>query len=96
VRDALKKLGNTLAGPPYNLALQERTFLRPKEGYWKTIEENFHWHLEILPQAIGMTGFERASWLFYKPSATQDLPLGASQVDQGWVESWLGRSPSRL
>jgi hypothetical protein len=33
----------------------------------KTIEEDFHWHLEILPQVIGMTGFERASWFFYNP-----------------------------
>ena len=41
----------------------------PEEGgsrrYWKTIQEDFHWHLEILPQLIGLTGFERASWFFY-------------------------------
>jgi hypothetical protein len=37
------------------------------EGYWKTIEEDFHWHLEILPQLIGLTGFERASWFFCNP-----------------------------
>jgi hypothetical protein len=42
-------------------------FCLPREGYWKTIEENFHWHMEILPQLIGLTGFERASWFFYNP-----------------------------
>jgi UDPglucose--hexose-1-phosphate uridylyltransferase len=67
VRDLLQRLDKTLGGPPYNLALQDRPFLRPREGYWKTIEEDFHWHLEILPQVIGMTGFERASWFFYNP-----------------------------
>jgi Galactose-1-phosphate uridyl transferase, N-terminal domain len=39
LRDALQKLDKRLGGPPYNLALQDRPFLRPREGYWKTIEE---------------------------------------------------------
>lgn len=67
LRDVLVRLDTTLGGPPFNLALQDRPFLRPREGYWKTIEEDFHWHLEILPQVIGLTGFERASWFFYNP-----------------------------
>lgn len=50
LRDVLQKLDKTLGGPPYNLALQDRPFLRPREGYWKTIEEDFHWHLEVLPK----------------------------------------------
>ncbi len=65
LRDVLQKLDHTLGGPPNNLSLQDRPFLRPREGYWKTIEEDFHWHLEILPQLIGLTGFERPSWFFY-------------------------------
>ena len=67
LRDVLQKLDKILGGPPYNLALQDRPFLRPREGYWKTIEEDFHWHLEVLPQVIELTGFERASWFFYNP-----------------------------
>jgi len=67
LRNVLQKLDKTLGGPPYNLSLQDRPFLRPREGYWKTIEEDYHWHLEILPQLIGLTGFERASWFFYNP-----------------------------
>jgi UDPglucose--hexose-1-phosphate uridylyltransferase len=67
LRDVLGRLDKTLGGAPFNLALQDRPFLRPREGYWKTIEEDFHWHLEVLPQVIGLTGFERASWFFYNP-----------------------------
>ncbi|MFZ0860735.1 MAG: hypothetical protein WCA27_25760 [Candidatus Sulfotelmatobacter sp.] len=67
LRDILQRLDKALSGPPYNLALQDRPFLRPREGYWKTIEEDFHRHLEILPNVIGLTGFECASWLFYNP-----------------------------
>jgi UDPglucose--hexose-1-phosphate uridylyltransferase len=67
LRDVLRKLDYTLGGPPYNLALQDRPFLRPRAGYWNTIEEDFHWHMEILPQIVRVTGFEWASGFFYNP-----------------------------
>jgi len=67
LRDVLRKLNQTLGDAPYNLSLQDRPFLRPRKGYWETIEEDFHWHLQILPQLIHTTGFERASWFFYNP-----------------------------
>ena len=36
LRDVLQKLDHTLGGPPYNLSLQDRPFLRPRAGYWNT------------------------------------------------------------
>jgi len=65
--EALRKLDQTLGGPPYNLSLDDRPLLRPRPGYWNTIEEDFHWHLEILPQITRITGFEWASGFFYNP-----------------------------
>ena len=67
LRDVLQKLDQTLGGPPYNLLLQDRPFLRPRAGYWNTIEDDFHWHLQILPQIVRATGLEWASWFFYNP-----------------------------
>jgi UDPglucose--hexose-1-phosphate uridylyltransferase len=67
LREVLQKLDQKLGSPPYNLALHDRPFLRPKEGYWGTIEDDFHWHLEILPQIFRITGFEWASGFFYNP-----------------------------
>jgi UDPglucose--hexose-1-phosphate uridylyltransferase len=67
LRDVLRKLDHTLGGPPYNLFLQDRPFLRPRAGYWNTIEEDFHWHMEILPQIVRISGFEWASGFFYNP-----------------------------
>ncbi len=67
LRDILQKLEHTLPGAPYNLSLQDRPFLRPRAGYWSTIEDDFHWHLEILPQIARITGFEWASGFFYNP-----------------------------
>lgn len=67
LRNVLQRLDHTLGGPPYNLSLQDRPFLRPRAGYWNTIEEDFHWHVEILPQIARITGFEWASGFFYNP-----------------------------
>jgi len=67
LRDILQKLDRTLGSPPYNLSLQNRPRLRRKEGYWSTIEQDFHWHLEILPQIYRIAGFEWASGFFYNP-----------------------------
>jgi UDPglucose--hexose-1-phosphate uridylyltransferase len=67
LHDILQKLDSTLGPVPYSLSLQNRAFVRPRKGYWKTIEEDFHWHLEILPQVFRVTGFEWASGFFYNP-----------------------------
>ncbi len=67
LRDVLQKLDQKVGGPPYNLSLHDRPFLRPRGDYWKTIEEDFHWHIEILPQMSRITGFEWASGFFYNP-----------------------------
>jgi UDPglucose--hexose-1-phosphate uridylyltransferase len=67
LRDVLQKLDRTLGGPPYNLTLQDRPFLRPRAGYWNSIEDDFHWLMEILPQIARITGFEWASGFFYNP-----------------------------
>ena len=67
LRDVLQKLDQKVGEPPYNLSLHDRPFLRPRRDYWDTIEEDFHWHIEILPQMSRITGFEWASGFFYNP-----------------------------
>jgi len=52
LRDVLQKLDQEVGGPPYNLSLHDRPFLRPRGNYWNTIEEDFHWHIEILPRYL--------------------------------------------
>ncbi|MFQ5677333.1 MAG: hypothetical protein ACE5G1_15705, partial [bacterium] len=32
-----------------------------ERGYWKTIERDYHWHIEITPQFRGFSGFEIGS-----------------------------------
>lgn len=44
--------------PPYNLVLTDSPNLLPQPDYWKTIEQDFHWHIEIIPRVYRTTGFE--------------------------------------
>ena len=68
-------------GPPAaTLSLDDRPFLRPRGGYWNTIEEDFHWHIEILPQMFRITGFEWASGFFYNPIPSE---LAARYLSRG-------------
>jgi len=80
LRNILQKLDITLGRPPYSLSLQDRPFVRPRKGYWKTIEADFHWHLEILPQVFRVTGFEWASGFFYNPVPPEIAPRNASYL----------------
>lgn len=58
----LKKIfGSIRSGfsdPPYNLVLTDSPNLLPQADYWKTIEQDFHWHIEIIPRIYRTTGFE--------------------------------------
>jgi len=82
LRDVLWKLDHTASSPAYNLSLQDRPFLRQREGYWKTIEEDFHWHIEILPQVTRVTGFEWASGFFYNPIPPEVAARSLSRAGQ--------------
>jgi UDPglucose--hexose-1-phosphate uridylyltransferase len=41
--------------------------LLPQRGYWQTIAEDFHWHLEIIPRIKRTDGFEWGSGFFINP-----------------------------
>uniref|UniRef100_A0A7C4TJC0 DUF4921 family protein n=1 Tax=candidate division WOR-3 bacterium TaxID=2052148 RepID=A0A7C4TJC0_UNCW3 len=47
-----------LFDPPYNLILNDSPNLLPRPDYWKTIDQDFHWHLELTPRLYRTTGFE--------------------------------------
>jgi len=67
LRELLQKLDQSIGGLSYNLSLHDQPFLRRRGGYWNTIEEDYHWHIEILPQMFRVTGFEWASGFFFNP-----------------------------
>jgi UDPglucose--hexose-1-phosphate uridylyltransferase len=39
--------------------------MRP--GYWATIQQDYHWHLEIIPRLTRPAGFEEGSGFYINP-----------------------------
>jgi len=64
--DVLSRLTALLRDPPYNLVLHSAPNInvRPKRsGYFSTLEDDWHWHVEILPRLSRVAGFEWGSGL---------------------------------
>ncbi|MCM8781550.1 MAG: galactose-1-phosphate uridylyltransferase [Candidatus Omnitrophica bacterium] len=69
----LSKLKAALNDPPYNFILHTAPFrIGKKTGYWKTIEDDFHWHLEIIPRVTRVAGFEWGSGVYINPTSPEE------------------------
>lgn len=67
LKTTLSKIAKLLDDPRINYAIHTIPFLRTREGYWKTINEDYHWHLEIYPYLMGLTGFELGTGSYIQP-----------------------------
>ncbi len=72
LKNILVKLGKALDDPPYNYILHTAPFRRPKEGYWKTIDQDFHWHIEIMPRLTRVAGFEWGTGFYICPTPPEE------------------------
>jgi len=68
----MKMLAETLGNFPYNIILHTAPFRRRKrKGYWETIENDYHWHIEIMPRLTQVAGFEWGSGFYINPVAPE-------------------------
>jgi UDPglucose--hexose-1-phosphate uridylyltransferase len=58
LKEVFKVMYDVLKNPPYNLILNDSPNLLPRSNYWKTIKQDYHWHIEITPRVYRRTGFE--------------------------------------
>ena len=68
----LLKIKIGLNDPPYNYILHNAPFRREKLGYWKTIEHDYHWHIEIMPRLTRVAGFEWGTGFYICPILPED------------------------
>lgn len=67
------KLSKALNDPPYNYMLHTAPFRRSKRpGYWQTIEDDYHWHIEIMPRITQVAGFEWGTGFYINPTPPED------------------------
>ena len=75
VKRILSKIKKLLNDPPYNYIIHTAPFRRPHPGYWSTIEEDCHWHIEITPRLTKVAGFEWGTGFYICPT----LPEAAAK-----------------
>ncbi len=67
LKQVLSKLKIALNDPPYNYVLHTAPFRREKAGYWKSIDLDYHWHIEIMPRLTRVAGFEWGTGFYICP-----------------------------
>ncbi|MFH2138393.1 MAG: DUF4931 domain-containing protein [Candidatus Omnitrophota bacterium] len=69
MKKVMKKLSVGLKDPPYNYIIHSAPFRRMvSAGYWKTIDYDYHWHIEIMPRLTKVAGFEWGSGFYINPT----------------------------
>ncbi|OGX41706.1 MAG: galactose-1-phosphate uridylyltransferase [Omnitrophica WOR_2 bacterium RIFCSPHIGHO2_02_FULL_68_15] len=73
-KQILARLKATLDDPPYNALLHTAPFRHPrvKVGHWRTIQEDYHWHLELIPRLTRVAGFEWGSGFYINPTPPEE------------------------
>ncbi len=73
-KQVLSRLKTVLNDPPYNYLLHTAPFRneRSKIGHWKTIEEDYHWHIELIPRLTRVAGFEWGSGFYINPTPPEE------------------------
>ncbi len=69
LKNVLLKLKLGLNDPAYNFVIHSAPFRRPspKGPQWKTIEEDYHWHIEVMPRLTHVAGFEKGTGFYICP-----------------------------
>lgn len=69
----LSKLKTALGDPPYNFIIHTAPFrVGKKAGYWRTIEDDYHWHIEVIPRLTRVAGFEWGTGVYINPTPPEE------------------------
>jgi UDPglucose--hexose-1-phosphate uridylyltransferase len=81
---SLRRIKNLLDSPAYNMTLHTVPAMHPRPGrphYWGTIEQDYHWHIDILPRLARVAGFEWANNLYINPMTPENAANFLRNVD---------------
>ncbi|MDD4982276.1 MAG: galactose-1-phosphate uridylyltransferase, partial [Candidatus Omnitrophica bacterium] len=81
MKAVLSKLKKGLNDPPYNYVIHTAPFRRRKSGYWKTIYQDYHWHIEIMPRLTRVAGFEWGTGFYICPITPEDCAKFLREVE---------------
>jgi UDPglucose--hexose-1-phosphate uridylyltransferase len=86
LKEVLTRLEVLLNDPPFNFIIHTSPFRKKtKPGYWKTIEEDYHWHIEIMPRITRVAGFEWGSGFYINPTPPEEAAKYMREGDERGV-----------
>ncbi len=72
IKVTLQKLDKALNRPQYNYLVHTAPNLFARRGYWHTIHEDYHWHIEIIPRLTKVAGFEWGTGFYINPTSPEE------------------------
>ncbi|MFQ5795636.1 MAG: galactose-1-phosphate uridylyltransferase [Candidatus Bipolaricaulia bacterium] len=84
LKDILLRLQISLNHPGYNFMIHTSPNLTPRLGkpdYWGTIEQDFHWHIEIIPRLTQVAGFEWGTGFYINPTPPEEVANYLQEID---------------
>ncbi len=79
----LNKLSQALNKPQYNYIIHTAPNRFNRRGYWHTIAEDFHWHIEIMPRLTKVAGFEWGTGFYINPTPPEDAAKYLREIPVG-------------
>jgi UDPglucose--hexose-1-phosphate uridylyltransferase len=68
LKDILSRFKVGLGDPAYNYIIQSAPFHSGKRSdKWKTLEQDYHWHIELMPRLTQAAGFEKGTGFYICP-----------------------------
>ena len=82
IKVTLNKLAKALNKPQYNYIVHTGPVRRARQGYWTTIDQDYHWHIEIMPRLTKVAGFEWGTGFYINPTIPEEAAkfLEATEV----------------
>ena len=83
LQEMLRRLHKGLNNPPYNFVIHTAPFRRTKKSstQWRTIDADYHWHIEILPRLTQVAGFEKGSGFYINSIPPEDAAQFLREVE---------------
>ncbi|MDX9702689.1 MAG: DUF4931 domain-containing protein [Candidatus Auribacterota bacterium] len=78
--NTLGKLSVALNNPQYNFMLRTGPVRWMRSGYWTTIDQDFHWHIEIMPRLTRLAGFEWGTGFYINPTVPEEAARYLQEV----------------
>jgi len=72
LKSTIAKLNKVLNGTEYNYLIHASPNRFMRSGYWKTIHEDFHWHIELFPRLTRTAGFEWGTGFYINPTVPEE------------------------